>query len=210
MPVSTQTLEPLDAQTVQYANQILSYLVEASSPQVHATLQGVLNETDLEWNLRQVANLVGRLDTADQVELRAFVGSTTSAITGAGLSASSVTQQALRALKASQRIVQCGKGRGKAIVIMQATPLEAPQEDALPEASVITAMGSHGDFEAFAKIVTDLSDRYRAALDTIDELRSSAMSTQRVAELEAALNSAKEKIESLRQQAQLAKVTTWS
>lgn len=107
---------------IEQANQLLAFLAERANKDWEKVFTEALGDTELELNLRNVAQALERADKTRP--LGAVFGGTGVAKAEAGLGGED-SQRAVRLLKQTGRLLQAGKGRGKALLIIDATPLEA-------------------------------------------------------------------------------------
>lgn len=107
---------------IEQANQLLVFLAERANKEWEGVFKEALGEAELELNLRNVAQALERSGASRPVG--AVFGGTGMAKAEAGLGGED-SQRAVRLLKQTGRLLQAGKGRGKALLVLDATPLEA-------------------------------------------------------------------------------------
>lgn len=147
---------------IEQANTLLAFLTDRSTPDWKSVFTQVLGEQELELNVR---NVTLALEKAQKdAPVGALLGGTGLAKAEAGLEGED-SQRAVRLLKQTGRLIQAGKGRGKALCILSSEPLKA--EDF---AAAIAKAGVAEPAPTPVKpIVAERPDNY-VAIDDVPEL----------------------------------------
>lgn len=207
------------------ANQLLDFLVARCNPSWKEVLIEALSESELELNIHNVTLALKQYDIT--TPYGAVLGGTGVAKVQAGLEGED-TQKAVKLLKHTGRLLQAGKGRGKALVILNRQHLI--EEDF---AKAIAAVGlAEPKSTKIKPVVADKPDDYIHRTDTYEMLhqattnyrlliseninltQTNASLNERINELEAQLARAKDTINDLEIQIQkkdaLSELTSWS
>lgn len=195
--MSELMFEDVTTRAITHANHLLNFLVEKADPDWEKVFNSVLTPTEMELNRRNITLALQRL--GKDAPVGAVVGGTGLAKAEAGL-AGEDSQRAVRLLKQTLRLLQAGKGRGRALLVLDNTALAktdfieaidrvgindpgtglAHPSVPLPDDAV-----SRTDISGMARAIhsahRDLQQRHD------DVLRALGEAHQRVAELEAAL-----------------------
>lgn len=122
-------LPDLTPEAFAQANRLLTFLVGEANPNYQAVMREVLSPDEFELNVKV---LTAKLDEfAIEAPVGAYAGGTGQA-KGAVDLAGEDGQRAIRLLKVSGRLLQCGRGRGKCLVLLSAEPIDR-KTFALPE-----------------------------------------------------------------------------
>lgn len=193
--------ERLDETTVEDANNLLAFLSNKICDEEYQTvMRKELDDTEFAHSMKILKKILRQNNLESPAGV---VASGTGIIKEeAGLS-NEAGQRAIRALKQTQRIQQCGRGRGKCIVIITTTGISSditqPEED-----------------EGFKRVqdvpatLRELRDIFRGQEEEIALQKESLQKTERtIEELNSQLNDRDRKIEELQNQLRLKTVTTW-
>ncbi|HJS83782.1 MAG TPA: hypothetical protein VJ742_13215 [Nitrososphaera sp.] len=142
----------ITAESLAQANDLLEFLVKKADkldkPWLD-TLKGVLTDKELQVSHKAISERVEELGI--DAPYGVVVGGTGLAKDEAGL-AGEDGQRAIRLLKASNRLLQSGRGRGKALVILLETPI------------------SEKDFKSSASLASNLAKVTSEEIDDLDTL----------------------------------------
>lgn len=198
---AVRLLHEITPETVEHANAILTLLVKEAKarPDWEEVMNETLAEAERDLNLDLIA------DRRETFRLAAPVGAVamgTGALRAKTDLPGPVAQRAIQILKATARLVQCGRGRGKCLVVLQKTPLN--YEKLVPRHSAVA--------ERLAREHLDSTDLLKLATDSILEERRvhEERCTQLRQESEALaeeLRMVKEEAEKARAQAKAAKAS---
>jgi len=119
----------VDTTVINDANAILTVLA-SNAENFTAVAATTLTDAEQETAFKKLDHTLNKLGKGalDVVGARAF--GTATAASSAGVYGEA-GQQAIRMLKENDRIQQCGKGRGKCIIIIDSTPLPAAPEQVI-------------------------------------------------------------------------------
>lgn len=117
--MANDTLTP---ELAEQANQMLSFLVAQSKKNWKKVMQETLSETEMELNVSKMEALLAEHDL--EAPVGAVPGGTGIAKEEAGLEGEE-GQLAIQLLKGAGRLQQCGRGRGKCLIVLSDEPLEA-------------------------------------------------------------------------------------
>lgn len=119
--MADETLMPdITDESVEQANRLLTFLVDCSVKDWNGVMAATLNEKELEINHKTVEEKLAEYNLTEPVG--AVRGGTGIAKDDAGLPGEE-GQRAIRMLKVSGRLVQCGRGRGKCLIVLNSTPV---------------------------------------------------------------------------------------
>lgn len=113
----------LTPEAIDQANALLNFLVQRSVPNWNDLMKMTLTQKELEANNKLIEDILNKQD-ALLPPVGAVKGGTGIAKEEAGLPGEE-GQRAIRLLKAANRLVQCGRGRGKCLVILDSTSVTA-------------------------------------------------------------------------------------
>lgn len=163
----------MTTEIVENANTVLRYLNNHVSDNVNSILEDVLDDArQVESNIERMATKLQHLGRREAVG--AIAGGTGALTDNAGLEADA-GQDAIRLLKEEDFIQQCGRGRGRAIILLtnefldtteiEETEQTAPAEEAIEEpdlddeAEMPAEVGPH---TLLPRLLREASDEYRA------------------------------------------------
>lgn len=112
--------EDVTEAAIDQANQLLAFLTDRANANYQKVLTEALDEAELELNLKNLDAALKR--TKLDAPVGALLGGTGMAKAEAGLTGED-SQRAVRLLKQNDRLIQAGKGRGKALIVLNAKPL---------------------------------------------------------------------------------------
>lgn len=193
--------DQVDNQTIIDANVLLAVLVEKieKAPEdgdinkhVLEVLSRVLDGAEVDRNVKRAYDLLARKGAEEFGGV--VVGGTGVVKDVAGIPGER-GQRAIRLLKASGRLLQCGKGRGKCLVVITPQPLEAQAEEqpeqAEPEGISVPQM------------LRDIRDEFRRL-----EKENNGLQKQNLA-LETQIKEKDERITILEQQIGVLNMASW-
>lgn len=210
---------------IEQANTLLKFLSERTYDDWENVLKNHLSERELEINLRNVTEALERLGFERPVG--AVVGGTGLAKAEAGLEGED-SQRAVRLLKQTGRLLQAGKGRGKALLILDATPLEAKDfaaavaragvPDPAPAVVKPVVQERPDDFVAINDVPNLLraaNNAHRDLVGRFEELaRERKAHEQEITELRTTVDARDAEIATLKEEidrrSRLAEATTWT
>lgn len=194
--------------SIQQANTLLDYLVNNNLiPDWQQLLIDLLTPSEYQLNLH---NVQAALELSGQEKpLGAVKGGTGSIKSAAGLSGED-SQRAIRLLKKSGRLIQAGKGRGKALVLLSGEHLSM---DSFTARAVGAVGGAQGEFPSVP--ADDIPGLLRVIRESFKDLTSSyeAMKAT-VAEKEARIEALSKELQAVHVELERTKaaqaVATWS
>jgi orotate phosphoribosyltransferase len=186
--VTVATANPVMLDTT-IANLILKFFVENSRRgNWQETLKTVLADSteaaSLDTTIARIEELVSLANRSAPVGV--FVGSTVAAKDELG--DGEVTTATVKALKEHGRLFQVGRGRGKAVVIIDDTPFPSTSSPSIHEALPMAQVqrSNDGDNSNVAELLDRLRDMFAEQQEQLD--RSTAISSELRQDLEAANN----------------------
>lgn len=225
VPVVDEPAEVVKDNTraINQANFVLGWLV-GEAMKYGDTLPGVtwaerlsplLNDKEFESARKAIRQ---KLPTAEGVEIpvKGIVpAGTTIANEALPLAQKGEAAAAINLLKSTDRILQCGRGRGKALVILSNDPL--PLDTQVPDETTKAAVSSESDEDIEVIMANDIPNLLRAARDEYRNLKRRAEEAERnlstaknrVQELEVQIEGKDAEIEGLQRRLQQQALTTW-
>lgn len=190
METSTQKVsspnagERLSPEQVRNANRLLEFLVSQANPDWQKVLTQGLTPTEMT---QAEANVDAALNALDiEAPVGAVVGGTGTAKDGAALPGED-GQIAVQVLKDQHRLVQCGRGRGKFLMVITEAPITDEMTLNVRDAKV-RPKAQQEELTPGARVEAD-----------IDELRTLVRTFQQVAEdFERRINTISQDVENLR------------
>jgi len=128
---------PLTPEAVEHANVMLSFLSDQADPDWNKVMTETLTDSEVESNTRTMRSKFDEFNIEDSDPVGAVLGGTGVAKENSGLSGED-GQVAIQILKQTGRIQQCGRGRGKCLIVLSSAPVE-PQSTSSPEPSAPVA-----------------------------------------------------------------------
>lgn len=159
MRKSEQDVSP---SAIEEANTLLDFLASRVNTNWETVMRETLSHdasasTGVSEFSRAMATVMAAKETLGiEAPVGAIVGGTGVAKAEAGLEGEE-SQRAVQALKAADRLVQCGKGRGKCLVLLSVTPLHA-DEFATSNVRANTVDTASNDAQAPMPAATRLSE----------------------------------------------------
>ncbi len=204
-----------EPEVIQDANKLLAFLVGRMNKHYLDVMQEGLSDSEYDHNYR---TLKKNLQTAGlEAAAGAVAAGTGIAKDEAGLSGEA-GQKAIQALKKSGRLQQCGRGRGKCLVVLTATLLPTEEENGQEQAEPVQAVAAKVEEEEKDVAVADnipsllrnVRDQYRDLERQLRESRRNETHMSKlIEELRAQLDESNAKITELENMAQLKAVATW-
>lgn len=204
---------------VQQANQMLTFLTEKSKKNVKKVMQDSLTEKEYELNLRNMEAKLAEFEIEEP--FGAVEGGTGVAKEEAGLEGEE-GQRAIQLLKEHGRLQQCGRGRGKCLIILRSDPLEQmtpPHQAAGVQLDAPAPVDEGGGAEEGPPMVdaTSITALTRAIRDLYRDRDKQLGTAQRevkalekkVDEMTTELQSKDEELANLHNQMEHAQVATW-
>jgi len=199
-----------DPQTVQDANKVLAFLVGRMNKHYLDVMQEELTDSEYQHSYKGLRKLLQ--DAGINEAAGAVAAGTGIAKEEAGLSGEA-GQRAIQALKKSGRLQQCGRGRGKCLVILRADPLpeeENGEGEEHAKAAPTEEEKEVVDANNIPSLLRLVRDNYR---DIERQLRESHRNEQHMSklieELQQQIQEKDEQINQLENAAQMKAVATW-
>lgn len=188
------------------SNELLKFLVSEADPSWREVMEKTLDDALMETNLTKMESTLATLDREEPV---GAIAAGTGVIKDRAGFEGEEGQTAVQMLKDHGRVQQCGRGRGKCLLILSDQPLDAdaatPMKKEKKEAKVETpkVAAADADFDELLVKAKAMHDQMINDIDTVraerDELH------ERVTTLEDELRKRDEAIEELKEKA----VATW-
>lgn len=197
----TENFEP---EVINSANKLLELLLSKREVDVVGVMKAELSESEFEHNVKTLRRKLQDMGANDAVG--AVRSGTGIAKDEAGLPGE-LGQRAIQALKKSNRIQQCGRGRGKCLVILSSLPLEGePAAEATPTQEQAEAV----EPDNVPVLLRHVRDTYRSMERQLKETnRENSNLTKKIEEMQQALEEKNEKIQELEGKAQTQAMATW-
>lgn len=187
----------MTANVVADANRVLEFLAAHAQANWTEVLTQVLPESEVDSNVERINEKLAHLDLLTPVG--AVAGGTAVFKDETGIEGEHA-QNAVALLKEQFRLHQCGRGRGKALVILSPEPLEGHVAHHAVGTAVTPAQAQGDDTDEVPQDVPAMlrhaSDAYRAQQTRIAQLEKA------LAEREAAMMDLRQKLEQVQ-------LTTW-
>lgn len=219
-------------ENITQANQLLTFLVSKADTDYAKVMSNTLNDKEMEINSKSIEEKLAEFELTKPYG--AVVGGTGIAKEQAGLPGEE-GQRAIRLLKTGGRLLQCGRGRGKCLVILDKSPLDIkkmpaaaapverkPRARKATKTEVVATLAASRADGAQEKGVSDLSDlpvedilklardKHREMRRELEELRAESKKQARtIEELETTLDSRDVTIAALEKQLSETKVASW-
>ena len=233
MATTTQARTTISPELLNTANALLEWLVSNANSDWERILSQTLDNTkEAETNAARARRTLERLNRSEPVG--ALVGGTNIAKTEAGFEGELATE-AMQLLKQTNRVQQAGRGRGRALIVLdgrpldgdedadmpvpsQAEPVEAATPAPLPAAEVLTDTTDTSERNGEAMIPADnlpalllaARDTYRSLTHKLEEAQRELRRSEAArAEMAAEISELAARTVALQEQLDEQAVSTW-
>lgn len=204
----------MDQQVAHNANTLLAFLVGRMNKHYLDVMQEELTDSEYKNSYKTLQKLLNDNNLPEAAG--AVAAGTGIAKEEAGLSGEA-GQQAIQALKQSGRLQQCGRGRGKCLVVLRTEPLPTEEggegeEQAKPQPVETNAEEEQEVVDAnnIPALLRCVRDNYRDLERQLRESRrNEAHMSKLIDKLQQEINEKDEQISQLENAAQLKAVATW-
>lgn len=189
---------------IENANRVLEFLVEHADKNIESVMAENLEKSEFDLNKE---NMAKNLETANREEAFGAIAQGTGVVKDEVGLDGEPGQRAVKLLKERFRIQQCGRGRGRVLIILDPTPVEAQveEQETTDEPVKVEEMGVYQqETEDFDELLDKIRSHHHTAVDAL------ADRDQTIAELTARVEEMSTKIDELSENLEVANTATWS